>query len=170
MRGLFYRHRRWQKLNVLMLCVSILIAMFYHGVLNTLAVAVRQDNVASVQSIIEQSGVFALFSSNIFWQAQFSGFFSVFQQLSLWFDILWLPVSAALILVIEGLGTLLNRPRWQLSLLLLIMGIAFASLLPQVYDISGSARDTGDPALIGLYFSIAAAWVCGARLRGHHSH
>ncbi|RUO32539.1 hypothetical protein [Aliidiomarina soli] len=170
MRGLFYRHRRWQKLNVFMFCISILFAMFYHGVVNTIAVNIGNADLARVEALIADSRIFALFSEPVYWQAQFSGFIAVFQNVSLWLDILWLPVSIALILLVEGLGTLMNRPRWQLSVLLLIAGGLLAWALPLVYDVSRTPQNLTDPALVGLYFSLAGAWVCGARLRGHHSH
>lgn len=170
MRGLFYRHRRWQKLNVFMFSVSVLTALFFHGVINTLAVIDGTPAIERVHALITQGHIAQVFLDSSFFAAQFDGFLAIISHPGLWFDWLWLPVSIALILVIQGFGTLLNRPRWQRSVLLLFAAWLGVWGLPQVFSIEATAAELSPTVLVGLYFSIAACLTTGARLRGHHSH
>lgn len=174
MRGLFYRHRRWQKLNVLLLVLALMLAFFFHAVLN--AIAQSAYGSATFESLYPQlkqaigDGQMALmFTSANFWTAQFSGFLSVFTQPTLWLSWLYLPLSIATILIVQALAALMNQPRWQTSTLLLIVGCIAAWALPLVVDVTASPQALAVPAQVGLFFALAAAWISGSRLRGHHS-
>lgn len=174
MRALFYRHKPWQKLNLLLMCIGLCSVMFWHGVLNTIAVA-NTDGAQSTEwqtlyTMLSNFELLNVFTSSLFWSAQFSGFLSVFQQPMLWFSWLWLPASIALIILIQAFAMLLNTPRWLRSVLLLTIGFALAWAIPQLITIADSAQALGIPAHVALYFSVAATWSSAARVRGHHSH
>lgn len=174
MRGLFYRHRRWQKLNFFLLVLALMLAFFFHGVLNAIAQAAGGSSMfESLYPRLEQSiadgQMVNMLTSGSFWTAQFSGFVSVFTQPTLWVSWLYFPLSIAAILLVQALAALMNQPRWQTSTLLLLIGCIAAWALPLVVDVLESPQSLAVPAQVGLYFAIAAAWISGARLRGHHS-
>lgn len=175
MRGLFYRHRRWQKLNLTLLVLALMLAFFFHAVLNTIAQSVNESATSTgfypdLEQTIANGDIFLLFTSSQLWTAQFSGFFSVFTYPTLWLSWLWLPLTIAVLLVIQALSALTNQPRWQTSTLILLLACLAAWGLPVIVDVFSSAQALAIPAQVGLYCSLSAAWVSAVRLRSHHSH
>lgn len=169
MRGLFYRHRRWQLLNLLLFVLALGLALFFHGIIN--AIAVYQDDGALELFFTHTSEqtLYQLFLLNEYWSAQINGAFALFSNPGLWLDILWLPVSIAIIILIEAFGTLLASPRWQRSALLLLVGVGLVWLMSLIYPLENNISRLASIPAVGLYFSIAAAWVSGTRLRGVRS-
>lgn len=170
MRSLFYRHNPWQKLNLIMAIIALGFALFWHAVLNTIAQNQDPESIATLAQMLANLELASLFSSNIFWNAQFTGFFSIFTHATLWLSWLWLPVSIALIILIQGFAVLLNTPRWLRGALLITLAFAAVSGLSMLLDTHTSAQTLAIPAHVALYFSLAATWVSAARIRGYHSH
>jgi hypothetical protein len=172
MRGLFYRHRVWQKMNCLMAGVAALFVLFFHGVLTLLAGGA--DAISSGQPplnvIIANGPVHQLISEPAFWNAQAQVFTAIFSHLGLWFHIVWFPVSIALIILVRALCTLMARPRWQASLGLLALGLICMNLLTLLTAADAPIKDLAAPPAVALYFSVAALWASVTHLRGHQAH
>lgn len=169
MRGLFYRHRRWQLLNLLFFVVALGCALFFHGVINAIAIYQNDSVIEPFFSLAAEQSLYQAAGLSQYWSAQINGAFALFSQPGLWIDILWLPVSIALIILVAAFGTLLAAPRWQRSLILLLIGIALVWAMPLLYPLDNNVSRLASIPAVGLYFSIAAAWICGTRLRGVRS-
>lgn len=172
MRGLFYRHRVWQKMNCLTASVAALLVLFFHGVLTLLS---RGEDVISsgqppLNFIIANGPVHHLTSEPAFWSAQAQVFTAIFSHVGLWFHIVWLPVSLALIILVRGLCTLMARPRWQATLLLLALGLICMNLLTMLTAPDAPVKELAAPHAVALYFAVAAFWASATHLRGHQAH
>lgn len=172
MRGLFYQHRPWQKLNCLTAILAALMVLFFHGILNLLSTNQTASTASdsSLANILSSSEIHRLFSESDFWVAQVQGFFSIFSNIGLWLHIVWLPVSIALIIVIRALCTLTGRPRWQASIFLLVAGSLAMHLMQAFSSPADTAAQLAAGPAIALYFSLAALWASASRLRGPNSH
>ncbi|RUO24002.1 hypothetical protein CWE09_12705 [Aliidiomarina minuta] len=172
MRGLFYQHRPWQKLNCLTAFLAALMVLFFHGILNLLSTgrsALTADD-SSLTHILSSSEIHRLLSESDFWIAQVQGFFSIFSNIGLWLHIVWLPVSIALIIVIRGLCTLTGRPRWQASIFLMVAGSLALHLIHIFISPAATLNQLAAGPAVALYFSLAAFWASASRLRGPNSH
>ncbi|RAJ98367.1 hypothetical protein B0I24_105120 [Aliidiomarina maris] len=149
--------------------VALFAALFWHGVINAIASHQQTDNWLQLQTMLLNFRLGDVFASHLFWDAQFSGFLNILEYPTLWLSWLWIPVSVAIVILLQAVATLTNIPRWLVSLLLLALGILAMWGLPQTSG-GQSPQGLAHAAHVALYLAIAALYISATRLRGHQSH